>query len=115
MFHNEYYTTYIDLIIPHLCNPFNHIADEGTWPKDSLEVLIVNIPTPGKPSDNLVNFHPISLLNINMKFYTKYIASRVAEPTPLLVHPDQVGLLLYDNPRIALKDLLIFYNGLSTT
>lgn len=45
---NEYYKTYTDQIIPHLCNTFNRFLSTGEIPPEFLEAVITTIHKPGK-------------------------------------------------------------------
>lgn len=58
-----------------------------------LQAIITTIPKPGKFSDSVANFSPISLLNTDIKIFSKILADRINTVLPLLVHLDQVGFV----------------------
>lgn len=58
-----------------------------------LKAIVVTLPKPRKEPNIPQNFIPISLLNTDLKVYAKVIANRVAEVTPSLIAPDQVGFI----------------------
>lgn len=54
--------------------------------------VITTIHKPGKFPHDPANYHPISLLNADLKFYAK-LATRLAQHIARLVQPDQVGFI----------------------
>lgn len=92
-FINEFYKTYAEQIIPHLCNTFNRLLSTDKIPSESLEAVITTIHKTGKPSHGPANYRPMSLLNPDLKLYTKLLATRLTAHMPNQVHPDQVGFI----------------------
>lgn len=90
---NEYYKIFHSTLAPYLCNTFQNIVATASPPKEMLQAVITTIPKPGKPSDNVTNFRPVSLLNCDIKIFSKLIANRVNAALPSLVHHDQVGFV----------------------
>lgn len=84
---------------PHLLNTFRNIANTAKPPKEMLQAIITVIPKPGKPPDNVSNYRPISLLNCDIKIFSKLIANRLNEVLFSLVHLDQVGFILKRQAR----------------
>lgn len=89
----EYYKQFADLLTPHLCHSFNHIASTGSIPSESLEATITTILKPGKPSDDPDSYRPISLLNTDTKLYAKLLTTHLSSIIPHLIYPDQVGFV----------------------
>jgi len=55
--------------------------------------LISLIPKKGKDHSDCKNYRPISLLNTDMKMYTRIMALRLQRYMNKLVHPDQTGFI----------------------
>lgn len=68
-------------------------ASSGSLPAEMLRALVVTLPKSGKDAIIPQNFRPISLLNMDLKVYAKVIATRMAEVTPSLIAPDQMGFV----------------------
>lgn len=87
-------TSYSQPLSPHLKSTYNAAVSSGAFPSEMLTATIVTLPKPGKEPVSPQNFHPISLLNVDLKIYTKAIASRLSSLMPTLINPDQVGFIL---------------------
>lgn len=83
-FTNEYFKSFKNMLSPNLLNPF---------PSEMLWAPIVTLPKPGKDPDTTTYFHPISLLNSDVKLYAKILASRLSAVLPSLVKSDQMGFM----------------------
>ena len=68
----EVYKKYSELLSPHLLNLFLGARDEGSLPLDLRKATIVAIHKPGKPRDECGSYRPISLLNVDTKFWPLY-------------------------------------------
>lgn len=71
-----------------------------------LQALITTIPKSGKPPDQVSNYRPISLLNCDIKFFSKLIAVRLSDILPSLVNPDQVGFIKNRQARDGFRRIL---------
>lgn len=52
---------------PYLTEIYNHAASSSSFPSEIIKVMIVALPKPGKDPNSAQNFHPISLLNNDLK------------------------------------------------
>lgn len=59
--------------------------------RDSSEIL--GIPKEGKNSASCASYYSISLLNIDLKLFTKIIASRLSTHMSSFINSDQVGFI----------------------
>ena len=55
--------------------------------------LITLLPKPGKDTTLLENWRPISLLNVDYKIITKFIANRIKKVIPNIIHESQTGFM----------------------
>lgn len=61
-------------------------------PTDRMRAHVTLIPKEGKDPTNCSSYRPISLLNVDLKFFTKILAGRLAPWFLLIIHFDQVRL-----------------------
>ena len=66
-------------------------SKEGHNHSDNDKPRITVIPKPGKSSEEYRVYRPILLLNIDLKIYTKILATRLNKVHPQLVYLDQLG------------------------
>lgn len=79
----SYYKKFRKVLVPHFTSYANSIAGSEGFRSESLIAHISVIPKPGKDLSDYRNFHPISLLNVDIKLYAKVLATRLL---PLFPH-----------------------------
>lgn len=103
---NEYYKSFKSTLSPFLLATFQHIIAEKLPPTEMLHATVITIPKPGKPIDIVANYRPVSLLNCDIKLYSKLLADRINKILPSLVHPDQVGFVAHRQARDGTRRIL---------
>lgn len=73
---------------------FNAAVTNASFPPEMLQATIITLTKPGKPTNALQNFRPISLLKVDVKLYAKLIANRLSNFLPRLVKQDHVGFVV---------------------
>ena len=71
-FTGEFYQTFRKELTPILLQLFQKIAEERMLPNLIYEAAITLIPKPEKDITKKENYRPISLINIEQKYSTKY-------------------------------------------
>uniref|UniRef100_A0A803JHI8 Reverse transcriptase domain-containing protein n=1 Tax=Xenopus tropicalis TaxID=8364 RepID=A0A803JHI8_XENTR len=89
----KFYKNLLDHLAPMLTNCFNEIGPEKPLNEEFLLAYISVIPKPGKDLTNCSSYRPISLLNLDLKIYTKILASRLNPILPEWIHRDQTGFV----------------------
>jgi hypothetical protein len=77
---------------------------KGEMSNTQKEGIIICIPKPERPKDELKNWRPISLLNVVYKIGSASIANRIKTVLPSLINEDQTGFIknryIGDNIRL---------------
>ena len=84
----EFYKTVFSVIKDDLVRLFNSWFEGGFIPAKNLAGLITLIPKK-EPLDDIVNYRPINLLNVDLKIYTKILCSRLKPMLGMLLHDTQ--------------------------
>lgn len=109
-----YYTSFANQLSAHFLAAFNFIPQTT----DTLKAHIAIIPKEGKDPSVCPSYRPISLLNLDLKIFTKILAMRVLPSMLDIVHLDQVGFtpsrVVTDNTSRVLS-LLHYACGSSST
>lgn len=90
---NEYYQHFHGILAPYLLATFQTFVLGKPPPREMLAAIITTIPKPGKPTYQVTNYRPISLLNTDIKMYAKILSDRINAVLLSLVHSDQVGFV----------------------
>ncbi|KAM9980209.1 hypothetical protein ACTFIZ_006456 [Dictyostelium cf. discoideum] len=101
-----FYKNHKDIILPMLLELFNHFIDKGIPPDFKQGVLISIYKNKGDPN-NLDNYRPITLLNVDYKIYSKIINNRILRFLNNVISPFQTGFV----PRRILHDNIITLNS----
>lgn len=87
----QYYKALLPSPAPFMVTFFNGLGSSATFAADTLQAHISVIPKEGKDPASCGSYRPISLLNLDLKLFTKILANRIQHLLPNLVLLDQVG------------------------
>lgn len=82
-----YYKTFAPNLAPSLTKCFRAMQGGGPIDMDSNRAFITLIPKPHKDHSEVANDRPISLINTNLKVFTKILANRLSTFLSLLAPP----------------------------
>lgn len=88
-----YYKTFQTQLAAHFVTAFNAILDNHAIPTDILVASISVIPKPAKDSLLCASYRPISLLNCDLKLFTKILAERIDSVLQRIIPLDQAGFI----------------------
>ena len=92
-FSKEFYETFFDLLWKDLLNSYNEAFYKGSLSVSQKRGTITLIPKGNVDLDDLKNWRPISLLNVDYKILSKVLAKRLEQHLPKLIHSDQTGFV----------------------
>jgi len=87
----EFYRTFWPLIGDFMVNSFNEAYDNKEMSSSQRQAIITIIEKKGKDRDNLENWRPISLTNVDAKIASKVIAARIIPVLPEIITSTQTG------------------------
>lgn len=100
-----YYKKFAPLLSPSLVQLFNWILQGGDFPEEMLLANMSLIPKPNKNHLLPQNYRPISVMNIDVKIFSRILADRLASIISTLISPFQSGFIphrfITDNIRLA--------------
>uniref|UniRef100_A0A803K7H0 Reverse transcriptase domain-containing protein n=1 Tax=Xenopus tropicalis TaxID=8364 RepID=A0A803K7H0_XENTR len=102
----SYYKKFKEFLTPHLTTLFNDMMQGHSLPTDMLQANLSLLPKPNKDTTNIQNYRPISVLNVDIKLFSKILGSRLNKLMPKLIHPDQSGFILGRQTTDAIRRLL---------
>ena len=107
----EFYETFIELIGPNLLDSYNEAFQENKLSVSQRRGIITLIPKGYENLNELRNWRPITLLNVDYKILARIIAMRIEPFLPNLIHPDQTGFIKgrYIDETIRLLNDLMSY------
>lgn len=88
-----YYKTLLPSLGQHLVRLYNNLGSGGKFHKSTLQAQISVISKEGKDPSQCGSYCPISLLNSDLKLFTKIISIRLQQHLTSLIHLDQVGFV----------------------
>lgn len=92
-FTTSYYKKFAIILAPRLVKLSNHILMGGQFPEEMLLANLSLIPKPSKDHTLPQNFRPISVLNNDLKIFSKLLANRLVTVITSLIHIDQTGFI----------------------
>lgn len=88
-----YYKKFGEILRGRFIQAYNSIREGNELPRDSLRAHIALLPKEGKDLTNCGNYRPISLLNVDLKVFTRILASRLLPLMGSLISQEQVGFV----------------------
>ena len=89
----EFYVTFWNIIGPKLLQTLQFCQDNDLLTQSQRRGIISLIHKQGKDPEQIENYRPISLLNVDYKILTKTLANRIQKKITKLVHTDQLGFI----------------------
>lgn len=89
----QYYQSLLPTLGPYLVKLFHALSSDTNFPRDTLKAHISIILKEGKDLSSCGSYRPVSLLNVDLKLFTKILATQLAHQLQSIVHLDQVGFI----------------------
>lgn len=89
----QYYKILLPVLGPRLVAFFNTLGVSSHFLSETLKAHISLIHKEGKDPSFCGSYRPISLLNVDLKLFSKIIATRIAQHLESLIHLDQMGFI----------------------
>lgn len=86
----SYYKMFAALLAPRFVSAFNSLRDGFNIPEVGLLAHVAVLPKEGKDSAQCASYRPISLLNVDLKFFTTILANKLLPHIPSIVHMAQL-------------------------
>ena len=87
----EFYQHFWPLIKDHFLQYINHVTVHGFSAARNVGVTKLIYKEKGDPTD-LANYRPLTLLNCDLKIFTKTLSTRLHTILPSIIHPSQTGV-----------------------
>ncbi|XP_018420812.1 PREDICTED: cytochrome P450 2D17-like [Nanorana parkeri] len=81
----QYYKTFRETLNPHFFSAYNGIDNRTVLPPPTLEAHITVIPKEGKDPQLCSSYRPISLLNVDLKLFTRILLNGLLPSMPSLI------------------------------
>ena len=89
----EVYFAFWDILGPIWLDTLNYAVEQGGFHRDLNTALITVIPKPGKDPLECASHRPISLINADLKIFSKVLTSRLEKVIGKIISPDQTGFM----------------------
>ena len=102
----EFYKKLFNSIDGPLLRTYLHSIEKGSLPGSFYAANISLILKKEKSPDECSSYHPISLMNVNSKIFSKILLKRLENFLPLLLGSDQMGFIKSKNSHTNMRKLL---------
>lgn len=89
----EFYKNYSQKLAPLMLRLFNHSIENQEFPQSMYDANISLILKKGKDEMDPASYCPISLLNSDLKIFTRILANRLNKCITKIIHSDQTGFI----------------------
>lgn len=92
-FSATYFKQFSSILSPILTRAFNSLLSGNSFRTETLTSIMTMLPKPRSDLTSWTNYHPISLLNLDIKLLAKIIATLLNAIIGQLIHCDQTGFM----------------------